>query len=819
MSVTRRAFLRNTTYAGAGLVVSDAVKPVLALAGETVPSLTPYVTGMRMAATPASAYRAYRSKIVSNPDTTTWVQLDLGSSIPIDFIQLYPASERMYPGRDQYYAGEGFPLRFKIEIADEQDLTNFRIIADFTQSDFPDPTDNITQYAARAQRARYVRVTATRLRPVKVSPAAAPGAAPVDGPDYTLTVAKIGVISGGRDGAVGCKSTADDQYGNKDLLPQLTRPPRQDGEAIRMDNPHSVTDSSAWKRIQFNAEAPKSGVTLSGGLFETALKFNAQYLLNSYTTDELLRQFYERTGKVKGFKPTGSQIFWEEDLAGSNAGRFLMGAGNTVRWIDDPELRRRLNAVVDGIAECRQPNGYIMAYPEDTIFYSERAAYTRAWLTHGLLEAAYAGNAKALPLLRGYYDWFNEQSFMPEMLRGAIQGGQGMIANTRVSVSPVGKPEDAQVIQRYYQESAWLDGLARREKDQIWQYPYDRPHCYLLTNIEAYLDLYLVTGEKRYYEAAHGAWELYRAHWQHAGGSISIIEFENDPPDSSYLRQKLGELCGSSFWVFLSQRFQLLHPDDERYATEIEKSIYNIGIANQDGGNGFRYHTIMEGEKEKSTHENTCCEGQGTRLAGSLPEHIYSVTPDGLYVHLYEPSTVQWKQNGREMTMSVLTRFPLANEVEGTIKVSAPTSSKIRIRVPSWASGDMEVSMNGKPAGNGKPGSYVVLDRQWKDGDKISFTLPASLRVTRYRGDDTVAGKTRYSVEYGPILLAAVGAADIDLALDKDTAPESLGDHLEPVSGSPLHFSLRGSPDKKLMPYYQVSTEKFTCYPTVSVLV
>ena len=47
------------------------------------------------------------------------------------------------------------------------------------------------------------------------------------------------------------------------------------------------------------------------------------------------------------------------------------------------------------------------------------------------------------------------------MLRGAIQGGQGMIANTRVSLSPVGKPADAQVIQRYYQENAWLDGLAQ----------------------------------------------------------------------------------------------------------------------------------------------------------------------------------------------------------------------------------------------------------------------------------------------------------------------------------------------------------------------
>ena len=185
------------------------------------------------------------------------------------------------------------------------------------------------------------------------------------------------------------------------------------------------------------------------------------------------------------------------------------------------------------------------------------------------------------------------------MLRGAIQGGQGMIANTRVSLSPVGKPADAQVIQRYYQENAWLDGLAKRQTEQIWQYPYDRPHCYLLTDIEAYLDLYLVTGEKRYFDAALGAWEMYRAHWQQAGGSISIIEFENDPPDSNYLRQKLGELCGSSFWVFLSQRFQLLDPENERYAAEIEKSIYNVGIANQDGANGFRYHTILEGQKEK----------------------------------------------------------------------------------------------------------------------------------------------------------------------------------------------------------------------------
>jgi uncharacterized protein len=818
MTVSRRTFLKNTTITGAGLALSDAIGPMRLLADDADDPLAPYRSGMRMAATPASAYRAYRSKVVGNPDTTTWIQIDLGQPIPVDHVLLYPAAEKMFPGRDQYYGGEGFPLRFKIETANNPDFSDAGIGADLTQSDFPEPGDNIMKFSGRGHHARYVRLTATRLRAVKILPGSgSPDENLDESPDYTLTIARIGVLTDNEDVAVGCPVTVDPEHGNPDLVKQLTRPPRQDGEAIKFDHPDQVTDSAAWKKVGFKAEAPRSGITLDGGLFQTALAHNIQYLLKTYTTDELLRQFYERAGKIPAFRPTGSQVFWEEDLAGSNAGRFLMGAGNTVRWMDDPELRKRLNAVVDGIEECRKPNGYIMGYPEDTIFYSERAAYTRAWLTHGLLEAAYAGNPKALPLLRGYYDWFNQQTFLPLMLRGAIQGGQGMIANTRVALSPVGKPADAQVIQRYYQENAWLDGLARKQPEQIWQYPYDRPHCYLLTDIEAYLDLHLLTGEKRYFDAAYGAWEMYRAHWQQAGGSISIIEFEVDPPDSNSLTQKLGELCGSSFWVFLTQRLQLLDPENEQYATEIEKSIYNIGLANQDASSGFRYHTILEGQKERGTHENTCCEGQGTRLIGSLPEHIYSFTPDGIYLHLYEPSTVKWQQGGNDMTLAVHTQFPFDNLVEATVHVSSPTQAKIRVRVPSWAVNAMGVSINGKVEASGKPGSYVSIDRQWSDGDKFTFNLPAAMRVNKYKGADQVAGKTRYAIEYGPILMATLGEGVIDLTLAKGSDPESLGRHLESVPGKPLHYTLRGNPGRNILPYFQVADEYFTCYPVISV--
>jgi DUF1680 family protein len=157
-----------------------------------------------------------------------------------------------------------------------------------------------------------------------------------------------------------------------------------------------------------------------------------------------------------------------------------MGAANTLHWIDDPELRSRMNAVVEGIAECRQRNGYIMAYPEDTFFVSERGAYTRSWLTHGLIEAGIAGNERAFELLRGYYDWYNSRPFLSQALRGCIQGGQGMVANSRMYFTPVGQPEDIQTLQRYFQENYWMDDLAAYRPDAVWQYPYDRPHVYLL---------------------------------------------------------------------------------------------------------------------------------------------------------------------------------------------------------------------------------------------------------------------------------------------------------------------------------------------------
>jgi DUF1680 family protein len=809
MAITRRRFLEATVSVGAGLVGRNSAKAQSASVREN--EVVPAPRGEWIAATPASFYRAYRSKPAHGPDARTWVQIDLGRSYPIDKVKIYPANERLYPGRDEYYAGEGFPVRFRIDASDSPNFEHPVAIVDHTAADLPNPQGNIQEYAAAGVRGRYLRLTATRLMNI---------VGRRDQPDspagYRLALAKISVFSQGKEIAAGRPVTVDSAYGNSRDAAQITRRDRPGGEGVFINNPGNVTPADSWRPPVYKARKPHSGVVLNGGIFQTAMEHNIRYLLNSYTVDELLREFRKRAGRPNppGL-PKPKTKFWEEDLAGSNAGRFLMGAGNTLRWINHPELHRRLDAVVEGIAECRQPDGYIMAYPEDTIFFSERGAYTRAWLTHGLIDAGYAGNRKAFELLRGYYDWFNRSSYLPYMMRFAIQGGQGMIANTRLFFTPVGKPADIQVIQQYFQENFWLDQLAARDDRAIWQYPYDRPHCYLLTDLEAYLDLYCATGDPRYLNAVKGGWDLFHDKWENIGGTTSIIEYVVCPPRSYQLHAKLEELCGNAFWAFLNQRLHELDPDEEKYVTEIEKSIYNVALANQAGPDGFRYHALLTGRKEQPTEINTCCEGQGTRLIGSLPEHIFSIANDGVYVNLFEPSTLKWKQAEQDLSLRMTTNFPFDPNVRIEFAARRPVRAKIRVRVPSWASQEMTIQVNGRHAAAGRPGSYIVLDRTWAKADAITFRLPVNLRIQRYTGVDQIPGRDRFAVLWGPILLAAVGAPQINLAGATSSQPESLIELLRPKPGQPLHYTAKDNPGFEFMPYWQVDKQPFDCFPAV----
>jgi hypothetical protein len=195
-------------------------------------------------------------------------------------------------------------------------------------------------------------------------------------------------------------------------------------------------------------------------------------------------------------------------------------------------------------------------------------------------------------------------------------------------------------------------------------------------------------------------------------------------------------------------------------------------------------------------------------MYGSLPEYIYSIADDGLYVNLYEPSTIKWQMEGKPVSLAMKGRFPFDPKVMLKLALSQPTAMKLRVRVPSWASQDMPIAVNGQATVVGKRGSYAVLDRTWADGDTVTFTLPMDFRVTRYSDFDKIAGHERYALEYGPILLAVVGPLGKTIPMRIAHDPATPKRWLKAKPGQPLHFAIEGDAEHSFMPYWQVTKVK-----------
>jgi uncharacterized protein len=88
--------------------------------------------------------------------------------------------------------------------------------------------------------------------------------------------------------------------------------------------------------------------------------------------------------------------------------------------------------------------------------------------------------------------------------------------------------------------------------------------------------------------------------------------------------------------------------------------------------------------------------------------------------------------------------------VRFTVVKAGGQSANIHFRIPQWLSKPAAVTLNGKVDERaGKPSSYISLKRNWKVGDVVSLTLPASLRLEQAKDDPSMV-----SVFFGPVLLA-----------------------------------------------------------------
>ena len=564
--------------------------------------------------------------------------------------------------------------------------------------------------------------------------------------------------------------------------------------------------------VPYPLQVPMGDVRLTGGRLFRSFENNLQFL-KGFDTDRMLYWYRVHANKpAPGVPYAADGGHFENNLKGQTAGEFLMGAGTSLLWTEDETLRGMMRTLIREMDACRDPDGFIIPITRDEFKTREYPNYTRAWITFGLLDAGYAGEARAFGLARDMSDWFNTCEVLP-YVKDMNLGFQGILANTRQYDAPDGKWADIQTAIDHYQETWWLEQLIAGDHRAIYAHPGNHPHSTLLTTLEGYLDLYRATGDKLYLRAVKKALGMYEAKWQHVGGGINMCEFDTYWPGCNWLDPKhsYNELCSTNFWVLLNQRMHRLEPDRAHYADEMENSVYNVLLAAQVGSTGFHYLNYLERTKDfRYLDRATCCASLGTRLVGLLPQFLYTYTDDTVYCDLYASSEADLPLAAGTASLSCETDLPDGGNVRITIREAAAPFT-LKVRIPRWAAGNVTLYQNDEPAAAGTPSSYVPIPVQ--NGDTIRFELPMSFRVTKYTGGEALPHRERWAMEYGPLLYAAMGAPNPVIVSWDPRKPEAW---FEKLPGERPRFAVKGDSSHEYWAYADIHDEPFSVYPIVT---
>jgi DUF1680 family protein len=249
------------------------------------------------------------------------------------------------------------------------------------------------------------------------------------------------------------------------------------------------------------------------------------------------------------------------------------------------------------------------------------------------------------------------------------------------------------------------------------------------------------------------------------------------------------ETCNSYNMLKLSKHLFLAHPQ-AKYMDYYERTTYNHILSSQHPDGGFVYFTPIRPRHYRVYSEPQesfwCCVGSGLENHGKYGEMIYAHDASDLYVNLFIPSTLEWKEKGLKVTQN--TKFPFEEQSVFTLDLKKALKFAVKFRYPSWVTnGALKIKVNGKEVAIEKDtNSYVSINRKWKSGDVISILLPM------HNSAEQLPDQSAWvSFVHGPIVLAAVtDTADLKgLIADGSRMGHIASGPLYPIEEAPMLVS------------------------------
>jgi DUF1680 family protein len=263
-------------------------------------------------------------------------------------------------------------------------------------------------------------------------------------------------------------------------------------------------------------------------------------------------------------------------------------------------------------------------------------------------------------------------------------------------------------------------------------------HAYSHVNcLSSAAQAYLTLGEPMYLRASQQGFAMIEAQSYATGGWGPNEHFIE--PGSGALGAGLKDQfrsfetpCGA-YAHFKLTRYLLRITRDARYGDSMERVLYNTvlgALPIEPDGHAF-YHSDYTQHAQKCFNENLwpCCSGTLPMIAADYAISTCFQASDGLYVNLYVPAEVSWRQGSSHCGLSIRTAYPYAGDIELNVSVPSPQTFAVYLRIPVWAEG-AAVRVNGKGALSSlQPGSFAAIHREWRTGDRIELELPLPLRL------------------------------------------------------------------------------------------
>jgi hypothetical protein len=143
-----------------------------------------------------------------------------------------------------------------------------------------------------------------------------------------------------------------------------------------------------------------------------------------------------------------------------------------------------------------------------------------------------------------------------------------------------------------------------------------------------------------------------------------------------------------------------------------------------------------------------CCQhNHGHALPYYLQNLVMASNDNGLAAIMYNSCTTSAKVgNGTAITLTEDTKYPYEEEVRFTLKTAQKVTFPMYLRVPGWCK-NASVKINGEIVKLAStPDSYIRLEREWSNEDRIVLNLPMELSTRTWQ-----VNQNSVSVDYGPL--------------------------------------------------------------------